>query len=212
MKNFYISLLSLVVVLSALPAMAEGFNAKRWYAGAALGATNIDSGISLKTGNTIEDHSDKGEKIFLGVRLCPYLSLEAAFADFGEATLSGSTGDTFTLNGVTYTYTGSGTVKADPESFSLEAVFTVPLEEISSSDFAKHLTPFFKAGVNFWEVDYSGSAYLNNNLPSTDGTSLVYGAGLNLNITPYFVVRGEFQRYRVEDDVDYISGSVIMRF
>ncbi len=213
-SSLYIGLMTLVLFISLTAglAFAEGFNAKKWYAGGAIGGTNIDSSISVKTGNITEDHSDYGAKLFLGYRTCPYFKIEIAYADLGKASITGNTGESFSLDNGSYTFTSAGTVTAEPEALSIEGVFTVPLEEISTHEAMKYMTPFFKVGVDFWSVDYTGTGVLNTKLEDSDGTSLVFGAGLDINITPYFVIRGEFQRYRVEDDVDFISCGLIMRF
>lgn len=202
--------LALIVTVSA--ASAGPHNEKKWYAGAALGAANIDAGVSSQTGSVVIDESDTGGKIFAGYRINNYFGVELSYSDFGQASIRGNTGDTFTHNGVTYTFNSSAKVEADAQAVGLQGIFYVPMEDIAEVDWFKYLTPFFKAGVNFWEMEYSNKGVLNTNLPDDDGTAITYGLGLNINITPHFVVRGEYERFRAEDDVDLISGAIIIRF
>lgn len=90
---------------------------------------------------------------------------------------------------------------------------------------------FDKQGVkvNAWEVVGIGAFPLTNQfsvlgklgfarleakgfgMKETD-TELTYGAGAQFHVTPRFGIRGQWQRYDTEEDVDFISVGVIYRF
>ena len=81
--------------------MSNVANADDWYVGGAFGSTAIDTGVSAVSGATL-DEEDTGSSFFIGTKMSENLSVEGFYTDFGEASLSGDSGDTFVLDGTTY--------------------------------------------------------------------------------------------------------------
>jgi OOP family OmpA-OmpF porin len=128
------------------------------------------------------------------------------YADFGEASLSGNNGDTFALNGTTYTFTAND-VNIAVGATSLGAAATV------GHDFTNKLRAFAKLGLHAWELDASvtssaGSASLTNS-----GTDLFYGIGAKYALTDRVSIRAEFERFNIDsDEIDFVSAGVSYRF
>jgi OmpA-OmpF porin, OOP family len=77
---------------------------------------------------------------------------------------------------------------------------------IASFPVANKLSIFGKLGFAMWEAD-AGS------FGSTDGTDLTFGAGVQYDITPKLGIRGQWQRYDIDDsDGDLFTVGLIYKF
>ena len=85
--------------LAAPQAKADDSN---WFMGASLGNTNVDTGIKGITASKDED--DKGYKIFAGY-MSKFIGVEFYYADLGEESLKGNTGDVYREDGNLYVFT-----------------------------------------------------------------------------------------------------------
>lgn len=88
--------------------------------------------------------------------------------------------------------------KGPVEVTALEAVV------VGSYPLANQLSVFGKLG--FANVDVETPA------GSTDKTELTFGLGLQYDVTPKIGIRGQWQRYDTDDEIDLISIGVIYRF
>ena len=209
------ALFVLISLLLSTPSFAQDQEEDtKWYFGAGGGTTTVDMGITNLTGTALLDDESSGWKIFAGYQINKYFGLEAGYADLGDATLTGNNGDTFVVDGTTLTFTANGAkLTAEAKTILVEALVMLPLGDMTDNNIMGYFTPFVKLGVNFWTLDYSASAS-NVSQVSTDddGTGVVFGGGLNINIIRNLAVRVEYERFQMEEDVDLFSGSVIFRF
>lgn len=77
---------------------------------------------------------------------------------------------------------------------------------IASFPLGNKFSVFGKLGFAMWDADAGifGSA---------DGTDLTYGVGLKYDLTPKFAIRGQWQRYDIDDaDGDLFSVGIIYKF
>lgn len=209
------ALLVLISLLLSTPSFAQDQEGDtKWYFGAGGGTTSVDTGVTNLTGAASLDDTSTGWKIFAGYQINKYLGVEAGYADLGEASLTGNNGDTFVIDGTTLAFTADGAkVTAEAKTILVEALVMLPLGDMTGNNILGYFTPFVKLGVGFWTLDYSASASnVSQVTTDDDGTGVVFGGGLNINIIRNLAVRVEYERFSMEEDVDLFSGSVIFRF
>jgi len=166
------------------------------------------------TGTASLDEDDGGFKIFGGVKFNKFFGIEAGYANLGTAELTGNNGDTFILEGTTFTFlANSAKIEAEADTLMIEAVVFLPLDELTGNESLKYFEPFIKLGVHFWDVEYTfAAASVSSSTADDDGTDVVYGAGINFNIIEHLTIRAEWQRFVTDEDIDYLSASVIFNF
>lgn len=204
MKNGFIN----TVVFTSLIGACSIANAAdlKWYAGAGVGSSSIDTGVSALTGTASLDEDDTGFKLFGGYRLTKNISIEGFYSDFGEASLTGNNGDTFTYGGAVYTFTANNVkVTAEGTALGVAGVFNMPL----SKDFSAHA----KLGLMHWDADGTVTADAGSAALSDDGTDIYYGLGATYNFTKNIGVAVELERYDFDnEDVDLISANFVYSF
>ena len=89
---------------------------------------------------------------------------------------------------------GGGDVDVDGLQFAGVATYSLP----------NQFAIFGKAGVYNWDADGSGAAAGSDD----DGTDIMFGFGLNYSAGNWGI-RGEWERFDAEDDIDMISVGVI---
>ena len=136
-----VGLLGLFVTL--LPLTTQAAN-NDFYIGLSYGTTTIDTGITAVTASL--DDEDSGFKIFLGKKINANLSVEGFYADFGEASLTGNNGDTFTLDGTTFQFiVNNASITAEATALGINGLYAIPLSDTFSF--------FGKAGLMFWDSE-----------------------------------------------------------
>ena len=139
--------------------------------------------VGAGTGSTDNDNSalddDSGQKFYGGYQFTDRYALEGGYTDLGS----------FDVNAVP-----GADVDVDGLQFAGVATYSLP------NNFAL----FGKAGVYNWDQDGNGTALV----PDDDGTDIMFGFGLNYNAGNWGI-RGEWERFDADDDVDMISVGVI---
>ncbi len=122
------------------------------------------------------DEDDTGGKIYGGYKLNSYFAIEGGYYDFGEISDRGS--------------------QLELDGLSIAAVGIIPV--------SPHVSLFGKAGVHDWDADTVGP--ISAQLRSNSDTDAFYGVGIEYTFDNRWAVRGEAERYEVEDlDVDVFS-------
>lgn len=180
MKALLAAILPASILAVSAPAIAQGQSDAGWYIGGSYGKSSY-SFSGVPAGVSVDD-SDTGLKIFGGFQFTKHWGAEAAYVDFGDATVSGLglSGDV----GVTaFTFAGTGTLPLG-ENFALLG----------------------KLGLAMW--DASGSASTGDN--GTDvyfGVGMRYSFNRNLGlVVDYDRVEAE------DDSVNLISVGVRYKF
>ncbi|OGB20614.1 MAG: flagellar motor protein MotB [Burkholderiales bacterium RIFCSPLOWO2_02_FULL_57_36] len=202
--------------LAALAAIASPFASaddKGWYVGTNVGqsrATIDDARITdgLRAGgfasSTIaDDDRSTGFKIFGGYQLNKNFALEGGYFNLGKF-------------GYTATTVPAGTLRGDikVQGLNLDLVGILPITEKFSA--------FGRAGVTYAEAKDrftgTGAVRVNNPNPSKRDTNFKVGLGLQYAFTDALAVRGEVERYRINDavgnkgDIDLVSVGLVYRF
>ncbi len=205
MGNMKLLGLSMVACLGlSLTAQAEDFSPK-FYMGLGLGKTSTDTGVKAATGTAKLDEDDAGYKLYGGVQLNKYLSIEGFYADLGDATLSGNNGDTFAYKGTTYTFTASGKI-----GISATSIGIAPVVGYDVNDWFR---PFAKVGLHRWKMDANVATNAGSASLAASGTDFMAGLGADFAVTDNISIRAEAERFSMDiSDVDLLSVGVSYRF
>lgn len=196
---------------------AEPDPARGWYAGGSVGASQASTNAGQITASlltagfatgavTTTDESGTAFKLFGGYRFNRHIALEGGYFDLGTFNfLATTTGPAGTLVGV-----------SKPRGVNFDAVGTLPI------------TGNFSAigRVGALSVDpkdsYTGSGGvgigINPGSGGKSGLSYKFGVGLQYDFTKSLGLRGEVERYRVDDnfnsrhDVDVFSAGLVFKF
>jgi len=123
------------------------------------------------------DDNDTGGKIFGGYRINKNFAIEGSYYDFGNLE--------------------EGANKLSIDGFGLGVVGSMPLSDSFSV--------FAKVGIHAWDADISGP--IVSQFSDDSDSDVFFGGGLDYAINRRWTVRGEFERY-VVDEFDYDVGSV----
>ncbi len=143
--------------------------------------------IGTATGSTEVDNSalddDSGTKFYGGYHFTDRYALEGGQTDLGSFDIDAVPGADVEVDGV-----------------QVAGVASFPLKD--------RLAIFGKAGIYDWESDVS--VPILGVSADDDGTDIMYGFGLNYSVGNWGI-RGEWERFDADDDVDMISVGVIYR-
>lgn len=166
------------------------------YVGAGAGRSTSD--VSCPAGTSCDD-SDTAWKIYGGLEVNEFISMEVGYLDLGEVGYTGAKKGTRDTNGVTMQVVGTYT---PTPSFTLLA----------------------RGGMNFLKTEVKGTIAGTPNNHTSD-TDVVWSAGLGAqyNINKSLGLRLEWERYfeagspafnggTGEADVDLISGGLVLKF
>lgn len=177
-----------------------------FYVGGSAGLSMMDTGVTATSGGTDLDEDDFGYKAYVGWQVNEIFGVEAHYADFGGASISGNSGDSFRLKGVNYAFANNNAeIDLDARSIGV-----APVIGVNVTDWFR---PFVKAGVHYWDFDAELTDATGSASASDDGTDFFYGAGAEFRLHENFAVRAEFERFQFEElDVDFVSAGANIRF
>jgi OOP family OmpA-OmpF porin len=183
-----------------------------WYIGAGAGRSraSIDedrlkkslsaNGASVTSFST--DQRDTGYKLFVGKQLNRYLAVELGYFDLGKFNFNSTTSGTGVLNG-----------EAGFRGANLDLLAQLPLSE--------RLSLLGRVGANYAKASthFSGNRLMAVTAPNHSERKLNAKAGLGLEykLSEALALRGEVERYRVNDaignrgDVDLLSISLVYK-
>jgi OOP family OmpA-OmpF porin len=184
-----------------------------WYGGASIGQSRADIddqritrsllGSGFATSSMDVDERSAAGKIFGGYQFNRYLALEGGYFNLGKF-------------GYTATTTPAGSLSGDIrlQGLNLDLVGILPLTDKFSA--------FGRVGVIHAQArDNFGSTGLVNrpaSSPRQNDTGYKFGAGVQYAFTDRLAVRGEVERYRINDaignkgDVDMATVGLVYRF
>ena len=195
-------IVGLVISLIAIPTFAFAQAKSKVYIGAEYTQNKIDTGISNISSSL--DEKDNGFSIFLGSEVDKNIDVELSYNNFGKASLSGVSGNRFSVDGTTYQFTGTGSFEAKASSFGIAVRPKLPLTE----NFNIGAT----LGVHRWSSELSAASSAGFGKIENDGFDYFYGA--NLNATFNNVTAGiGYNIYKVDgDDIKSLGLRVAAKF
>ena len=168
-------IIALIISLIAMPTFA--YTQAKYYVGAEYTKNKIDTGISNVSSRL--DEEDNGYSIFFGSPINKDFDIEVSYNNFGEASLSGVTGNQFRYGGTLFEFTGAGTIKAEATSFGIAVK---PKLNIN-----KNFDLVATLGAHRWESDLTASSTSGKATETDEGIDLFYGVGLKGNFDTFSV-------------------------
>ena len=162
-------IIALMISLIAIPTFAN--SQAKYYIGAEYNKNTIDTGISNVSSRL--DDEDNGYSIFFGAPINKDIDLEFSYNNFGEASLSGVSGNQFRLNGTLYEFNQTATFKVEAKSYGLAVK---PKLNIN-----KNFDLVATLGAHIWDVDANVTGTTVSANASDDGVDFFYGVGLKAN-------------------------------
>jgi OmpA-OmpF porin, OOP family len=196
MKKIIIAVFALAL-FSSQSLKAEGF-----YIGLDYLNTKIDTGVTNISSSL--DEKDNGYSLYAGMPINENLDIEISYQDFGEASLSGVSGNQFKIGATTYQFNQTATLKASADSYGIAAKPKYKINE--------NVTVYGKLGLHSWDSTFTVSGTTVDGSESADGTDIFYGAGIQANYNN-LVARIGYTIYDLDgEDVDSINAGLAYKF
>ena len=130
------------------------------------GVTNISSTL---------DEKDSGYSLYAGLPMSKNMDIEFSYNDFGEASLSGVSGNQFKIGSDTYEFTATASLAVSATSVGVAAKQKLEL--------AEGVMLYGKLGVHQWDSKFSVSSTDTSASLDDDGADVFYGAGLEISMS-----------------------------
>lgn len=211
MKKLHVLCLASLAALGCTHALAQ--NAGHFYGGVGIGQaqSKIDDdrinaaliGAGATSTSITHDQHDASYKVFGGYQFNPYLGMEAGYFNLGEFGFKSTTTPTGTLD---------GRIKLD--GMNIDLVGTLPVND--------QLSVIGRVGVHNARARDSftttGAIAVSNPNPEIRETNYKAGLGFAYKFSQSMTLRGELERYRVNDavgnkgDINVASLSLVFPF
>jgi OOP family OmpA-OmpF porin len=202
MKKLHaLRLLGLAGLGSLIAASALAQEGGSFYGGLSIGRSKakIDEpritasllGAGLGTTSMAKDESDSAYKLFGGYQINRNFAIEGGYFNLGKFGFTSTTVPAGTLNG-----------QIKLQGLNLDLVGTLPLTERLSA-IARVGGQYARARDSF---SGAGAVTVANPNPSKSELNYKVGAGLQYAFSPSFLLRGEAERYRINDAVGNHGG------
>ena len=180
----------------------QSVKSEQIYVGIDYLRNKIDTGITNISSNL--DEKDNGYSLYTGFSVIENVDLEVSYNDFGEASLSGVSGNQFKIDGTTYEFTATATLSVKATSIGVAAK---PKLQLSDG-----VIIYGKLGVHQWDSEFKVSSTDTSATLDDDGSDVYYGAGLEVAISN-FKGRIGYSLYDLDgDDIDSINAGFILNF
>ena len=180
----------------------QSVKSEQIYVGIDYLRNKIDTGITNISSNL--DEKDNGYSLYTGFSVIENVDLEVSYNDFGEASLSGVSGNQFKIDGTTYQFTATATLSVKATSIGVAAK---PKLQLSDG-----VILYGKLGVHQWDSEFKVSSTDTSATLDDDGSDVYYGGGLEVSISN-FKGRIGYSLYDLDgDDIDSINAGFILNF
>ena len=191
-----------IIILSISVFLTQSLRAEAVYIGIDYLNNKIDTGVTNISSNL--DEKDTGYSLYAGMPINENLDIEISYQDFGEASLSGVSGNQFKVGSTTYQFTTTATIAAEADSFGIAAK---PKYNINDN-----ITVYGKLGIHSWESTLSVNAATGSANVTEDGTDIFYGAGIQVAFNN-LSARVGYTIYDLDgEDVDSINAGLAFKF
>ncbi len=211
MKKLHVLCLASLAALGSTPATSQ--NAEHFYGGAGLGQSrsNIDDnrinaaliGAGATSTSITHDKQDASYKVFGGYQFNPYFGMELGYFNLGEFGFKSTSTPSGTLDGrIKLTGMNIDLVGAMPMNDQLSFIARVGVHNARAQD----------------SFTSTGAVVVTNPNPEKRETNYKAGFGFAYKFSPSMSLRGELERYRVNDavgskgDINMASLSLVFPF
>jgi len=199
-----------LAVLAAFASPAAVAADSGWYGGLNIGLSRasidderIRAGLQPRVVTSIdEDDSDTGYKLLAGRKFNRNFAIEAGYFNLGK-----------------FGYTANMAAGSEIATIELQGV---NLDAVGILPFGEKFSAFARLGLTYTQAkdtfQGTGAIVVSHSNPSKDEANFKVGLGVQYNFTPALGVRGEWERYRVNDavgnegDVDMLTVGVVYLF
>jgi opacity protein-like surface antigen len=182
-------LATIVIFMTAVTLGGATLGAADFYVGAGIGS-ETESGSFRADLERYTDSDDNPWKLLVGARFGDHLAFEVGHHDFGIQRCCTQIADLLFISTV--------------EGFSAVALGRWPMSRFA---------PFAKAGVLSWTEDGEFITLLGPSARSADGTDLLFGAGVDVDLPANLTIRAEWESYDFDDaSSDAAWASLLFRF
>ena len=183
----------LITFFSALFLLCfQSVKAEEFYIGIDYLHNTIDTGVENISSNL--DEEDEGYSLYAGWPINENLDIEASYQDFGEASLSGVSGNQFKFDGTTYEFNATATLAASVTSLGFAAK---PKFEISDG-----VMLYGKLGVHSWDAKLSITSTTVSASADDSGTDVFFGGGIQVSLEN---LNGRIGFTKFDLDGDYVD-------
>ena len=183
----------LITFFSALFLLCfQSVKAEEFYVGIDYLQNTYDTGIENISANL--DEEDDGYSLYAGWPINENLDIEASYQDFGEASLSGVSGNQFKFDGTTYEFNATATLAASVTSLGFAAK---PKFEISDG-----VMLYGKLGFHNWKSELSITSTTATASADDNGSDVFYGAGIQVSLEN---LNGRVGYSKFDLDGDYVN-------
>jgi len=162
---------TLAIILCTTLFSAQSLKAEGSYVGIDYLNNKIDTGIT-NISSTL-DESDSGYSLFFGGEITENLDLETSYQNFGEASLSGVSGNQFKVGSTTYEFNATASLSVKSSSWGAAAKPKMNLND--------NVTAYGKLGIHNWKSTFGVTSTTATASEDDKGTDVYFGGGIELN-------------------------------
>ena len=159
------------IILCTTLFSAQSLKAEGSYVGIDYLNNEIDTGITNISSKL--DETDSGYSLFYGAEFTENLDVEASYQDFGEASLSGVSGNQFKVGSTTYEFNATATLYSKASSWGIAAK---PKMNISDN-----VAAYGKLGIHNWKSTFGVTSTTATASEDEKGTDVYFGAGIEIS-------------------------------
>jgi len=164
----------LILLLSIFSLLGlQSVKSEEMYVGIDYLNNEIDTGVT-NISSTL-DEKDSGYSLYVGLPMSENMDIEVSYNDFGEASLSGVSGNQFKVGSDTYEFTATASLAVSATSVGVAAKQKLEL--------AEGIMLYGKLGVHQWDSKFSVSSTNSSASLDDDGADVFYGAGLEVSMS-----------------------------
>ena len=161
---------TLAIILCTTLFSAQSLKAEGSYVGIDYLNNKIDTGITNISSKL--DETDSGYSLFYGAEFTENLDVEASYQNFGEASLSGVSGNQFKVGSTTYEFNATATIYSQASSWGIAAKPKMNLSD--------NVTAYGKLGIHNWKSTFGITSTTATASEDEKGTDVYFGGGLEL--------------------------------
>ena len=193
----------LIILLSIFSLLGlQSVKSEEMYLGIDYLNNEIETGIT-NISSTL-DEKDSGYSLYGGLPISESMDIEVSYNDFGEASLSGVSGNRFKIGNDTYEFTATASLAVSATSVGIAAKQKLEL--------AEGVMLYGKLGIHQWDSTFSVSSTNSSATLDDDGADVFYGAGLEVSVSN---LKGRigYSIYDLDgEDIDSLNVGFILNF
>ncbi len=183
-------MLKKIIMILLLGIGVNTASANQYYVGLDFNEIEVNTGVKNISSNL--DEEDTILKFTGGYKLDDKISLEAFYLDFGEASLSGVSGNRFSYGGSTYEFNQTAKIALTVDTIGIGARYNIFNEGKSAL--------YGIAGIHSYDVSLSVASGTGSTSVTETGNDPYYGVGYNYLVADNIKLNISYQNYEFDND------------